>query len=129
MLVICISERFCVKSVPEKFAIFKEKHLCWSLFLITLQPFRPETLLERNFNTSFPMNIEEFLKATILKNICERLFLVKFLFFRELKELSRPQKHLVINLFQPNIQFLYPLRTSQNLRAWLLRRNRNGTLN
>ena len=30
------------------FAIFTEKHLCWSLFLITLQALRSTTLLERD---------------------------------------------------------------------------------
>ena len=32
----------------KDFAIFTEKHLCWSLFLITLQALRSTTLLERD---------------------------------------------------------------------------------
>ena len=39
------------KVVRKNFAIFTGKHLCWSLFLIKLQDFRPATLLERNSNT------------------------------------------------------------------------------
>ena len=35
----------------KDFAIFTEKHLCWSLFLITLQALRSTTLLERDFIT------------------------------------------------------------------------------
>ena len=39
------------KTVLKNFAIFTGKHLCWSLFLIKLQDFRPATLLERDSNT------------------------------------------------------------------------------
>ena len=35
----------------KNFAIFIEKQLCWSLFLITSQAFRPVTLLKRDSNT------------------------------------------------------------------------------
>ena len=34
------------KDVLKSFTIFTGKHLCWSLFLITLQAFRLETLLK-----------------------------------------------------------------------------------
>ena len=43
------------KTVAKKLAIFTEKHLYWSPFLI--------------------QNIAESLRAAILKNICERLLL------------------------------------------------------
>ena len=33
------------------FAIFTGKHLCWGLFLIKLQNFRPATFLKRDSNT------------------------------------------------------------------------------
>ena len=36
-------ELFYKKAVLKHFAIFTEKHLCWSLFLIKLQAFRPST--------------------------------------------------------------------------------------
>ena len=39
------------KGVLKKFANLTGKHLCWSLFLIKLQAFRPATLLKRDFNT------------------------------------------------------------------------------
>ena len=42
-------------AVQKKFAIFRGKHLGWSLFLIKLQSFRPVTLLKRDSNTGvFP---------------------------------------------------------------------------
>ena len=44
-------EVFCKKGVVKNFANFTGKHLCWSLFLITLQVFRPTTLLKRYSNT------------------------------------------------------------------------------
>ena len=40
------------KSVLKNLANFTEKHLCWSLFLIKLQAFRPVTLLKKVSNTS-----------------------------------------------------------------------------
>ena len=38
-------EVFCKKGVLKNFAVFTGKHLCWSLFLIELQAFRPAALL------------------------------------------------------------------------------------
>ena len=55
------------------FAMFTRKHLCWSLFSIILQAFRPATLLERGSSTVFSRNIAIFLRKPILKSICERL--------------------------------------------------------
>ena len=61
------------KDVLKYFANFTGKHLCWSLFLITLQVFSPVTLLQtysntdaflRNLNTYF----EEHLRKTV--SIC-----------------------------------------------------------
>ena len=42
------SQMFFTIGVLKNFAIFTEKHLCWSLFLIKLQALRPATLLKRN---------------------------------------------------------------------------------
>ena len=39
-------------NASKNFAIFTGKHLCWSLFLIKLQAFRPTTLLKKGSNTS-----------------------------------------------------------------------------
>ena len=39
--------------------------------------FRPTTLLKRDSNKLFPVNIGKFLRTPILKNICERLLLYK----------------------------------------------------
>ena len=50
----------------KNFAIFTEKHLCWSLFLIKLQVLRNETLLIRLQHRYFPVNIAEFLKTAFL---------------------------------------------------------------
>ena len=51
----------------KHFAIFTGKHLCWSLFLIK---FIKKNLQHR----CFPVNIARFLRASILWNICKRLF-------------------------------------------------------
>ena len=43
----------CIRQhVLKDFAIFTEKHLCWSHFLITLQALRSAALLERDSITS-----------------------------------------------------------------------------
>ena len=39
------------KAILKYFAIFTEKHLCWSLFIIKLQAFRPATLLKSDSST------------------------------------------------------------------------------
>ena len=39
------------KAILKNFAIFKGKHLRWSLLLVNLQAFRPETLLKRDSDT------------------------------------------------------------------------------
>ena len=44
-------EVFCKKKVFLKLCNFTEKHLCWSVFLITLQVLSPATLLKRYSDT------------------------------------------------------------------------------
>ena len=49
------------KSVLINFGNFTGKHLCWSLFLIELQAFKPAILLKRDSNTDvFPGNLRNF---------------------------------------------------------------------
>ena len=49
------------KSVFRNFASFTGKQLCWSLFLIELQAFRPAVLLKRDSNTDvFLWNLQIF---------------------------------------------------------------------
>ena len=52
-----------------------------SLF-IKLQAIRPVTLLKRDSNTYFLANIRKFIRAPILKNVCERLHFWKVLWER-----------------------------------------------
>ena len=55
---------------------FTGKDLCWSLFLIKLQAFKPAYLLKRDSNTGvFLVNIAKFLRTPILKYIFKRLLL------------------------------------------------------
>ena len=44
-------QEFYKKVVLKNFAIFTEKRLCWSLFLIKLQAWRSATLLKRDSKT------------------------------------------------------------------------------
>ena len=43
------SQMFFKIGVLKNFANFTGKQLCWSIFLIKLQAFRPTTLLKRDF--------------------------------------------------------------------------------
>ena len=52
------------KDVLKTFANFTGKHLCWSLFLITLLVFRPATLLKRYRSSHQRCSI----KRAVLKN-------------------------------------------------------------
>ena len=54
------------RDVLKKYVIFTGKHPCWSLFLIKLQDWRPQTLLKRDSNT------DTFL--WILQNFHKHLF-------------------------------------------------------
>ena len=53
------------KDVLKNLAVFTEKHLCLSLFLIKLQAFRIQ-------HRSFPVNIAKVLRTPVLENICGR---------------------------------------------------------
>ena len=44
------SQVFFRIGVLKNFAIFTGRHLCWSLFLMKSQAFRPASLLNRDFN-------------------------------------------------------------------------------
>ena len=70
------------KYVLKSFAIFTWKNMWWRLFLITLQGFRPATLLKRDWNTGVcvPVNIAKFSRTPILKNILEQLLLIGKIF-------------------------------------------------
>ena len=64
---ICNTVRRCFsKYVFLKFATSTVKHLCWSLFLIKMQAWRPVTLPNRD--SCFSVNIAKFLRKFYLKN-------------------------------------------------------------
>ena len=56
----------------KNFVYFTGKHLCWSLFLIKLQAWRPATLLKRLQHKCFPVKFAKFLRTPILQNICKQ---------------------------------------------------------
>ena len=58
-----------VKNVAfRNFASFTGKQLCWSLFLIKFQTFRPAALWKRDSNTSFPVEFPKLLRTPNLKS-------------------------------------------------------------
>ena len=73
---------FCKNDALKNFTIFTEKRLCWSHFLIRLlkaaalsTAFR--FIKKRLHHKFFSVNIANFLRTRIMKNICEELFLKK----------------------------------------------------
>ena len=61
-------EVFFKKAVLKIFAIFTRKHLCWSLQACNF-------IEKRHQHRCFTVSIAKFLRTSILKNICQRLFL------------------------------------------------------
>ena len=97
---------FYKKAATEMFALFIEKHPCWSLFLISCRH-TLATLLKRDSN---PVNIAKFLRKPILKNICERLLLLflHFLFFISLNRnlMEYPMKFYPLSLAVRRVWFI-----------------------
>ena len=61
-----------VGGIFKSFANFTGKHLCWSLFLIELQTFKPGTLLKGNPTQVFSCNIWEILKTPFWTSVNDR---------------------------------------------------------
>ena len=85
------------KVVLKTFANFTGKHLCWSLFLITLLVFRPATLLKRYRSSHQRCSI----KKAVLKNfaIFTGKHLCRSLFFIKLQALQLYQKETPTQVF------------------------------
>ena len=71
------SEMFFKIGFLINLAIFTEKHLCWSLFLIKSQAFRPATLLKRDSTQVFSCEYSENSKNTFFKEHLRWLLLTK----------------------------------------------------
>ena len=66
---------FNKKAVLKNFPIFTEKHLRWSLFLIKNAGLQSRNFIKKRLqHRFFSENIAKFLRASVLENICERLF-------------------------------------------------------
>ena len=65
------SQMFSKTGVLKNFAIFTGKNLCWSLFLIKFQDWRPTFLFKkRPQRRCFPVNIAKFLRTAFLLKTC-----------------------------------------------------------
>ena len=58
------SQIFFKIGVIKNFSNFTGKYLCWSIFLIKLQTWRPAALLRRGSNTGVFLEIDEIFKNT-----------------------------------------------------------------
>ena len=67
------SQIFLKTGVLKKFANFTGKHLCWSLFLIKFQVFRPATLIKRDCNTGVFLwklwNLRKFKSSSLTEHL------------------------------------------------------------
>ena len=99
-------------NVLQNFTNFIGKHLCWCLFWIKLQAWRPANLLKRDFNTGVSCEVCETFKNTyfpILKNIWERLILFKAnqtSFFQKQSPRGVPRKRCSKNMQQMQSNFI-----------------------
>ena len=76
--------------VLNNLAIFTGKNLCWSLFLIKFQDWRPTFLFKKRLEgRCFSVNIAKFLRAAFSLNTCS-LYLFGFIFYYCK---IRPRKH------------------------------------
>ena len=106
------SSVFAEKGVLKNFTIFTRKHLCWSLFLITLQACN--LLKKRLQHRCFLVNIAKFLRTPILKNICKRLLLSHNFFKTAVLEifensmLNMSGRILFVNFLKPNYNQTFP---------------------
>ena len=101
------------KAVLKSFTIFTRKQLSWSLFLTKLQVFRARTLLKIKLqHRSFPVNIANFLRTAILKNvrlICERLLLYLMEFLEQLVFREAIFKNSLSDILTSNFYFTFNL--------------------
>ena len=71
------SQMFFKVGVLKNFANFTGKHLCWSLFLISLQDFRPACnfIKKRLLHRCFPVKFGKFLRTPIFTEHLQWLLL------------------------------------------------------
>ena len=101
----CRSQMFFKLDVFKNFRNFTGKHLCWSLFLIKSEAFRPATLLKRDSNPCvFLWNLWNFWEHLFLKNTSGVSFCI----------ITIISFDVIINPFHANDLFLYLLETLEN---------------
>ena len=111
-----------IKKLFKNFAVFTEKQLYRSLFLIKLQAFRAATLLKRDFNKGASLWILQKSKNTYFKGHLQTAASVWMLmnWLLKLADLqtvicNRVITRRYINSFVPSAPFLDPLKTSEDL--------------
>ena len=99
------SQMFSKTDVLKNFAIFTRKNLCWSLFLIKFQDWRPTFLFKKRLEgRCFSVNIATFLRAAFLLNTCS-FYLFEFrVIFYYCK--IRPRKHKSFATDRPKLVLL-----------------------
>ena len=91
--------------VLKNFAVFTGKHLCWSLFLITLQVWWPETLLKSDSNAGVFLSV--------LRNF-------KNCFFNRIPPVRHQSRHQSTLL---SLRTLIPLSTVDSQYVYWINRN------
>ena len=83
------SQMFSKTGVLKIFAIFTGKSLCWSLFLIKFQDWRPTFLFKkRRERRCFSVDIAKFLRAAILLKTCSLYLFEIFIWWQIIDSLE-----------------------------------------
>ena len=102
------------------------KHLCWSLFLMKLQTWRPATLLKRDFNTIvFLWNLKNFLQHLFLKS-SSGCFCGFNSCFRRNSEQKPVQLSAINTRFSWKKRYLLPRKSISNHRRYSVKEGLQG---
>ena len=94
---------FCKIGVYKNFAIFTEKHMCWSLLLIKLQDWMPAFSLRRDSNTGASYEYCEIFKSNTLPKFD---VLIDIRYFRAIFYYCKVRSHNRINFTIYRSKFL-----------------------
>ena len=110
------------KVVFKNFAIFTGKRLCWSLLLINLQAWRPETLFKNDSNTGVNLWILRNFWDTYFEDYLRRLLLKVKLNLSKVSKSFRVSKSAAFSITAQTKLLL--CKFPEKLHLWLLLRSR-----
>ena len=108
--------------VLKNFANFTGKHLCWSLFLIMLQVFRPVTIQKRDSNTdAFLRNLQIFLEHLFWRTSTKDCFYLSAKYFFECNGFIQSNVAISFIYKLKNVSLTFQLTFSLNFSLYFMR--------